>query len=67
MTRNLKMDRLIAVRLPKADDARVREIATREEMKPSEVYRRAIREFLAEDKVAQQYVELLREMEQGCV
>lgn len=67
MTRTLKMDRLIAVRLPKADHALIREIANREEMRISEVYRRAIREFLAEDKVAQQYVELLREMEQGCV
>jgi hypothetical protein len=67
MLRTLKKDRLIAVRLPKADDAMIRQIAIREEMKASEVYRRAIGEFLAEDKVAQQYVEMLREMERGCV
>ena len=67
MTRTLKMDRLIAVRLPKADHALIREIANREEMKTSEVYRQAVREFLAEERAAQEFVKLLGELENQCI
>lgn len=61
------MDKLIAVRLPKADDMLIREIASREEIKASEVYRRAIQEFLVEERVEQEYTQLLGELESQCV
>jgi hypothetical protein len=67
MSNKIKYDRLVAIRLPKEADFRMRTIAEREEMKKSEVYRRAIGEFLAEDIASEKFAKLLQEQESHCV